>query len=136
MTTTWTICSVLSGWRFGASPPFVIARNAMNHSVKIIGQANRLRVFAAVKAHMEATGECPLATDIAEKVGLSPAAVLLHMKGLRGATGLPVPITNGRKRWGDRQRDEPKDETHAALAAHRRYGDRDHGPVPLTELFE
>ena len=57
------------------------------------GQATRLRVFAAVKAHMEATGECPRAEEIARRLGLHHSGVARHMAALNGATGLPLAVT-------------------------------------------
>jgi hypothetical protein len=65
------------------------------------GKATRLRVFAAVKRHMEETGECPSAAHVGNLLGLSRWAASEHMSALVGATGLPLPIATGKQRVAD-----------------------------------
>ena len=65
----------------------------MSENPSIINQrVNRLKVFSAVKSWMLGFGECPHATDIAAEVGLTPQCILIHMRALNGASGLPLPI--------------------------------------------
>ena len=65
---------------------------------RIRGQARRLQIFALIKQAMDATGQCPTAVEIAAAVGITPSTAWLHMRALRNATGLPMPIPDSRER--------------------------------------
>ncbi len=60
---------------------------------QIRGQMVRLRVFNKVIDLMEFLGRCPLTSEVADDLQLSPSSVWWHMVKLRGAKGLPMPIT-------------------------------------------
>ena len=60
------------------------------------GWLTRLRVFRAVKAHMEAHGESPAPERVALALSLADHTVRDHMRALRRADGLPFPIPDGR----------------------------------------
>lgn len=83
----------------------------------ITGKTNRYIVFRFLKRYMTQHLECPTPMQVSEETGLLRATVIGHMRGLRGAAGLPVPIPShwsnaSRKRWEDGVYDdkyEPKD---------------------------
>jgi hypothetical protein len=92
--------------------------------------ATRLRVFAAVKSHMEATGECPSATEIAQRIGIDRGWVSRHMAALNGATGLPLPIT--RKMGGAHD-----DQSFAGNMAAASIGCANaYAPIPVDVLMQ
>ena len=63
-------------------------------------QAQRLRVFSAVRAWMIRYNECPTGVAIADELDIHPVAAQKHMKALRRADGLPMPIVHGNTRSG------------------------------------
>ena len=69
------------------------------HPAKILGRANRLRVFALVRHTMIFEGRCPDGQEIADKLGLAQSTASAHLNALRRADGLPLPIPLG----GDRK---------------------------------
>lgn len=57
--------------------------------------AVRFRIFRAIQDRMHATGECPLASELALELHLDEAIVVSAMRALRQADGLPFPIPDG-----------------------------------------
>ncbi len=106
---------------------------------KIIeGRINRLRVFAAVKAAMEADGQCPFASDIASRLGLNPAVVSRHMVALANADGLPFPIPSGKLRKSGALSEQSigEDDRQTLLMEFRRSGRADPAtPIEVDHLF-
>lgn len=65
---------------------------------KAQGQMTRLRVFRFLKQHMLATGDCPTAKLVGAAIGIDSSWAAVVMRELKGADGLPVPITEGETR--------------------------------------
>ena len=101
------------------------------------GKINRLRVFRAVKAHMEETGECPSAREIARQIGVDASSVNDHMAALAHADGLPFPIYTGKTRRAHAHGHQNEGAREAVLIRRRgaRGSNAAWAPVPVDLLM-
>lgn len=69
-----------------------------------VTHALRFRIFRAIQDAMHATGDCPLASDLALDLHLDEDIVVSAMRALRYADGLPFSIPDGafRRAYVDR----------------------------------